>query len=307
MINDYFQGKSPFCHNYCSSLLEQVANNKRNFPQALIFEGNDTKLQYFFSLELAIELNKITGNNSFDEKWIKTYSHPAINLISQIHGKPDDDTTKTVISVKQARNIETSLKLTSDYYRFFIFFSSQEYNYSDNELIEYSNIGYQDNIDFSIEPLKYDTFNIAAVNTLLKSVEEPPKNTSFIFLTNSKENILPTITSRCQVFKLNSNLNNDNYSEVSDIIQLYQNINIQNAYQIADKIFDFAKDRQLSVIEILEKINLFLKDAIIQNQSNYNKCMSDIKIINQVQKMIKANVSEKLAVETMVFRIARGY
>ena len=159
----------------------------------------------------------------------------------------------------------------------------------------------------SIEPLKYDTFNIAAVNTLLKSVEEPPKNTSFIFLTNSKENILPTITSRCQVFKLNSNLYNNNYYEVSDIIQLYQNINIQNAYQIADKIFDCAKDRQLSIIEIFEKINIFLKDAIIQNQSNCNKCMSDIKIINQAQKMIKANVSEKLAVETMVFRIARGY
>ena len=36
----------------------------------------------------------------------------------------------------------------------------------------------------------------------MKSIEEPPKRTTFIFLTKSKEEILPTIVSRSQCFKL---------------------------------------------------------------------------------------------------------
>ncbi len=40
-------------------------------------------------------------------------------------------------------------------------------------------------------------------NRLLKLIEEPPDNTVFILATENSEGILPTILSRCQLFKLN--------------------------------------------------------------------------------------------------------
>src|SRR5262249_24609847 len=42
----------------------------------------------------------------------------------------------------------------------------------------------------------------AAVNTLLKTLEEPPEHVKFMFATTEPEKVLPTILSRCQRFDL---------------------------------------------------------------------------------------------------------
>ncbi len=43
-----------------------------------------------------------------------------------------------------------------------------------------------------------EDLNLSASNSLLKILEEPPKNTLFILVSNNKQSILPTIISRCQ-------------------------------------------------------------------------------------------------------------
>tara|TARA_B100000963_G_scaffold346584_1_gene351960 strand:+ start:389 stop:1483 length:1095 start_codon:yes stop_codon:yes gene_type:complete len=43
-----------------------------------------------------------------------------------------------------------------------------------------------------------EDLNISASNSLLKTLEEPPKNTLFILVSNNQQTILPTILSRCQ-------------------------------------------------------------------------------------------------------------
>lgn len=47
-----------------------------------------------------------------------------------------------------------------------------------------------------------EKMNKDAANRLLKLVEEPPKKTIFIFITHAREQVLPTIASRCQIFRL---------------------------------------------------------------------------------------------------------
>ena len=47
-----------------------------------------------------------------------------------------------------------------------------------------------------------EKMNKDAANRLLKLVEEPPLKTIFIFITHSPELVLPTIASRCQIFRL---------------------------------------------------------------------------------------------------------
>lgn len=51
-------------------------------------------------------------------------------------------------------------------------------------------------------------------NRLLKLIEEPPDNTVFILATENSEGILPTILSRCQLFKLNPVQVADVYSKL---------------------------------------------------------------------------------------------
>ena len=43
-----------------------------------------------------------------------------------------------------------------------------------------------------------EDLNLSASNSLLKILEEPPKNTLFILVSNNQKAILPTILSRCQ-------------------------------------------------------------------------------------------------------------
>ena len=313
MINKYFIDKFPFAYNYFSTLLELVKNKQKQFPQAIIFEGSDTKNQYLFALELARILNcKNNGEkdcNCMNCKWIKSYTHPAINNVSQIHFKGEGDESKTVISVKQAKKIEQSLGISSDYHRFFIFFSSKEKMYNEDELKGFKNLGYDTNLKFSIEPLEYSTFHPTTPNALLKSIEEPPSKTTFIFLTKSKEDILQTIVSRCLIFKLNSKKQNLSYKEIYPIISDYPNIDYYKAIEISDNLQKYIKensDCEYTLNQFLE----FLKETIKQNVFNIELCKkikNDINFVNIAIKQSKANITDKIVIDTLMLKIARGY
>ena len=312
MIDIYFKEKFPFAYNYFSTLLELVKKGEKQFPQAIIFEGADTKNQYLFALELARILNCQNNNekhcNCINCKWIKTFSHPAINNVSQIHFKGEGDESKTVISVKQAKKIEQLLSLSSDYHRFFIFFSSDEKKYEDGELVNFKNLGYGE-INFSIKPLNYSTFHPTTPNALLKSIEEPPQRTTFVFLAKSKEDILQTIVSRCLTFKLNSKKENLSYKEIYPIISDYPNIDYYKALDISDNLQKHLKENPDTEI-VLNQFMEFLKDLIKQNIFNNELCQKikqDIIFINNAIKQSKANMIDKIVLDTLMLKIARGY
>ena len=314
MLDNLFKNKIPFAYEYFSNLLELVFQKKRTFPQALIFEGNDTKTQYLFALELARILNcqndKSKDCNCINCKWIKSFAHPAVNNVSQIHFKGENDESKTVISVKQAREIEKNLSLSSDYYRFFIFFSSSEKEYFENELNDFKNLGYETNINYSIQPLEYKTFHSATLNAMLKSIEEPPENTVFIFLTKSKEDILPTIVSRCLVFKLSGHKESLNWNDIKGLLSNYPNITYDIAFDISDNIQKYLKETNLDCELFLNKFLEYLKDILRQNINNNDlaiKINKDIRLINDAIKHTRANISEKITLDTLMLRIARGF
>ena len=99
----------------------------------------------------------------------------------------------------------------------------------ENDKEIFSSLGYKNNLDYSIEPLEYKTFQNATLKTLLKSIEEPPERTTFVFLTTTKENILPTIVSRCQVFKLSSKIRINKKDTTFDYYSMYSRIDAQNS------------------------------------------------------------------------------
>lgn len=47
-----------------------------------------------------------------------------------------------------------------------------------------------------------DRFNLSAANAFLKTLEEPPLDTTILLLTTRPHSLLPTIRSRCQLFRL---------------------------------------------------------------------------------------------------------
>ena len=94
-------------------------------PQSILFYGSDFDAQYTLANEIARLLN--CKNDKSDDceclncKWIRENSHPAVLTISRIDNKPDDDESKTVISIKQSQMIKESLMSASEVHRVYIF------------------------------------------------------------------------------------------------------------------------------------------------------------------------------------------
>lgn len=314
MLNPKFKNKFPLAYKYFSGLLEAKESNQRNFPQALIFEGNDTIGQYLFALELAKNLNCLENKEIDCEclncKWIKTHTHPCVNNVSQLHFKDDDDKTTMQISVKQAKKIVNTLSLSSDYYRVFIFFSSNAKELNDEQRNEFREFGYDDNIDYQILPLEYKTFNEESINSLLKSVEEPNENTLFIFLTKSKENIISTIVSRCQTFKLSKKKVSKDFSKFVHLFQNSFEVNNLNSFDLAQLFLNTAQEENIELDEFLSLYLDYLGE-ILKNNINSDiaikNIQNNIEIVNHSIKQYRAKINSKNVLEEMFLRLARGF
>ncbi|NWF66388.1 MAG: DNA polymerase III subunit delta' [Campylobacterales bacterium] len=101
------------------------------------------------------------------------------------------------------------------------------------------------------DDLKYiilaaNKFNVYAQNSLLKVLEEPPKNVVFIIITKSKSTLLPTIKSRTQIevfekekidYSIDFDLKRLDLKNVYEILQRYQHLTKEDAKELVQKIF----------------------------------------------------------------------
>lgn len=119
--------KYPFLTEYFTRAL---STNVRALPQSILFYGNDADAQFTFATEIARLLNCTSDKSDNCEclncRWIRENSHPAVLTISRIDNKPDDDDSKTVISIKQSQMIKEALVSASEFHRVFIFCDRDE-------------------------------------------------------------------------------------------------------------------------------------------------------------------------------------
>ena len=216
--------KYPFLTNYFT----QAINTKtRALPQSLLFYGNDLEAQYILALEIARLLNckkdKSDDCNCLNCKWIKENSHPAVLTISKIDNKPEDDDSKTVISIKQSQMIKETLISSSEFHRVYIFCDKDENG----------NVA-------GLNPLN---FQAETANSLLKIIEEPQAGVTFIFLTRYIDDVLSTIISRSQCFFVPSKEKiSYDYSIIEGIFTNYYQYKRKNVFEISQALQDLNKD-----------------------------------------------------------------
>ncbi|MDC3076085.1 AAA family ATPase [Paracoccaceae bacterium] len=110
----------------------------------------------------------------------------------------------TSISEEDIRNPKTSVNINN------VFYCRKKWDEKKKLFQKYISIEdireltrkfYLSSTDNSYKVCIVDTtedLNISASNSLLKILEEPPKNTLFILVSNNQQSIIPTILSRCQ-------------------------------------------------------------------------------------------------------------
>ena len=200
--------------------------NSQNIAHCILFYGSDVQAQYDLALEIARLLNcKNYGSEDcqcLNCNWIRENKHPAVLTISKTDNKPSDDTSKTVISIEQARMIKNDLLVTSQYHRVLIFCDRDK--------------------DGNISGLNQQNFQADAANALLKTFEEPPSNTTFFFLTKDKSDMITTIVSRAQSFYVPSLKEEEkDFSLVKEVMENYLQIERSDVLDFNAKLYELTK------------------------------------------------------------------
>ncbi|MDX2085214.1 MAG: hypothetical protein SFZ03_07490 [Candidatus Melainabacteria bacterium] len=179
---------------------------------AYLFQGQDLSKMYQFALDLAKILNCQASPEPTDAcgqcrncLWIQDNAHPAVMTVSRLTWLSPEDTGKkrTRITTHQIRDLLAQLSHRSEARRVVIFTDSEERGPQEAVSVlppfEWRQAPGQDGKSLHLLPLSRSVFSRESVNRLLKTLEEPNPNTLFIFLTDTAENVLDTVVSRCQV------------------------------------------------------------------------------------------------------------
>lgn len=278
--------KYPFLMKYFNNGINSTG---KNIAHCILFYGSDIQAQYDLALEVARMLN-CTGDHTPDCqclncRWIRENNHPAVLTISKVDNKPSDDSSKTVISIDQARMIKNDLLVTSDYHRVLIFCDKDK--------------------EGNVAGLNQFNFQADAANALLKTFEEPPSNTTFFFLTKDKSDMIATVVSRAQCFYVPSMQDEDrDFSLVKDAMDGYLELERNEVLDFNDKILDLAKmvDPQIVFTQMQNYIEFLLR-ANIDNLSLKIKLISDLKTIEKAKQENRLNINIQTIVETLSFKL----
>lgn len=273
-----------------------IQDENKNISHCLLFWGPDIKSQCELALEVARLLNcSKDGEEACDClncRWIKEQTHPAVKIYTRLDfkdGTDDEDSTKGKknINISQAKSIINELAVTSDYHRVYIFCDRDD--------------------DGNLLPLNQVNFPEATSNALLKTFEEPPKNTTFIFLTNDKTDIISTVVSRAQSFFVPSKLeDNCTYNLVESVISNYWQFERGKVLDFENNILKLMSENEpMEIFTQIQNYMLATMKANSENKQLFYRLMRDIKFVEDAKLQISLTPAMGLmaVVENLAFKM----
>jgi DNA polymerase-3 subunit delta' len=139
-----------------------------------------------------------------------------------------------------------------------------------------------------------DKLNLEASNSLLKTLEEPPKSLTIVLLSNNLK-LLPTIISRCQIIKFPDNTvknENDLFLKFAD-----RKKKMKTVFAELDKL-----SGSVDLDDYLESILADLRCQLLQNPSP--ETLFKIKKIFQARNDLVATTNKKLVLENLYLAVS---
>lgn len=275
-----------------------IKDEKKNISHCLLFWGPDIQSQCELALEVARLLNcKEHGSSDCDCincRWIREQSHPAVKIYTRLDFKESstssedgDSKGKKNINIDQAKAIINELSISSDYHRVYIFCDRDE--------------------DGNLLPLNQINFPEATSNALLKTFEEPPQNTTFIFLTKDKTDIISTVVSRAQSFFVaGKTFENDDYNLVENFIKNYWTLNRNQVLDFENNLMNLVSENDAKTI--FTQMQNYMLNVIKSNPDNkllFYRLKKDMESIEEAKKQISLSpaMTNQTVIENLSFKM----
>ena len=263
-----------------------INNPDKNIAHCILFYGSDVDAQYSMALEIARMLN-CKGNHTpecdcLNCRWIRENNHPAVMTISRVDNKPSDDTSKTVISIAQARKIKNDLLITSEYHRVYIFCDKDDEGH--------------------IQGLNGLNFQEDAANALLKTFEEPPAGTTFFFLTKDKSDLITTVVSRAQAFFVPAiaQEEEDSFELVKTAMDGYLQLERSQVLDLNDRLYELVKENE--PVTVLTQIQNYI-GAMLKSNGADAKLLHDFQAAEKAKKELQLNMNIQTVIENLAFEL----
>lgn len=144
-----------------------------------------------------------------------------------------------------------------------------------------------------------DTITKRAQNRLLKTLEEPPGNALILLLSANEENLLPTVRSRCMIYKFQE----EGARELSpENRKIAQGLVDKKPYFAFTKAIKGSAGDKGQALGFLEEIKIGIKE-ILFSQGDYERAHSLVKILEAGEREIKANVRREYALKNTILKI----
>lgn len=262
-----------------------IKSPDKNISHCLLFWGPDITSQCELALEIARISNCTEGGKQncscLNCRWIRVQTHPAVKIFTRLDFKEsgtssdDEDSTKGKknINVNQAKAISKELSISSDYHRVYIFCDRDE--------------------DGNLLPLNQINFPEITSNALLKTFEEPPKNTTFIFLTKDKTDMISTVVSRSQSFFIPATVcESQNYELVEKFITDYWTFNKNQVLDFESNLMELISANDARTV--FTQIQNYILAVVKSNSNNkplFYKLTQDLKYVEEAKHQVSLTPS----------------
>ena len=154
-----------------------------------------------------------------------------------------------------------------------------------------------------------DKMNDSSSNAILKFLEEPEENIIGFLIVNNKENVLPTIKSRCEIIHVDYDTKIEYDENIKKDVDNY----LDKIYNTSDYLINkndiLAKYTSREEIEVIFKImfekyhELYINS--FDNDKNNKKYKNILSIIQDKLKKLSSNVNIELLLDNFVIEMRR--
>jgi DNA polymerase III delta prime subunit len=153
-----------------------------------------------------------------------------------------------------------------------------------------------------------DTMTARAQNRLLKTLEEPPRGTIIILLSNNIENLVQTILSRCVTYRINP-FETTEYKEIKHQAQKLVEMLLKNKpfYLLKARLAQIASERE-DALKLLDAMEITYRDLVIIDSKEsrlYKKTdiYKAVTLIEEARRDLQRGISTSYAMKNLILKI----